>query len=627
MTRNLLAVSGLCLFLAIIASAAGFLGIPGVPRAQAAAALQRSTTVNHSPTPLISGDVPDRCEPNDTLVQPCSLPTEVETPDLTFVAGDMVDVFSVLLKANRTYTVRAASSTGIDPTIAVYLAGATDKPIAENDDLAAGSSDAGVQVATTSDGWYLIQVENKAPGDMHGRTYSLTVRSSAPAPNEAAGRPTATPVPGDAFENNWRVEDAPHLAWDVPYDLSLVCPEMRPEACPGGDHDFFLVQTKQGIPLAALTYDLGPGADTTLAIYQPDPNYTDPSTNLNGWRLVQGNDDAVRGRTLRSQVMLTPDWNGLALIIVAASDRSDPPRVPDALGPNGRYRLIVGSPFLPAMQQVLGAEQENTGGSSSAGAGSASSASSTGNAVSAAPAAPTTPAATATPPDPGPTILPTPAAPEGDAEEIIREDCLTGLAQVISPDGARFSAAAVPTKDTRILMVFPQGAKVELLGSCYLGWVKVRPVTAVSPGWMYAPDLILIEATGATADQSQQPQATIDPDAPAVPANVAPTAQPIELQALPTRPIPAPTALPRQALTVVVRLIDLEEKPRGGVRVQLIDVTGAILRDGQTAADGTISLVADIPASAAVWLQLPGVGLTVPVDRAKPELEIVLPGG
>lgn len=597
------------------------------PWTSVAAPAQQDNTPTATPVP--PGFMPDRCEPNDTLVQPCAIPTEVETTNLTFVNGDTTDVYSVLLKANRLYAITARSTTGIDPAITVYLAGATETPLAQNDDLAPGSGDAGVQIATTADGWYLIDVTNNAPGDMRGRVYSLSVRSSAPT----SGTPTSgTPTPptpttvGDAFENNWHVETAPTLAWDVPYDLSLICPETRPNACPSGDHDFFLVDIKRGVPFAALTYDLGPGADTTLALYQPVAGVTDPSTHLVGWQLRQGNDDALRGHTLRSQLMLTPDWDGQALLIVAASDRTDPPRVPDAVGPSGRYRLIVGSPFMPGVQAVLAAQQESQGTQPTATARpDAGTPDGSPHTPTAAPAPPTAPRSTS-----GPTVLPTPASAGSDAEEVIREACLTGMAVVINPDGARFSAAAVPTKETRILMVYPEGTEVQLLGECYLGWVKVRPLTGVTPGWMYAPDLQMVEATGMTAPTTPMTgthQLTASSPTPFMPGNAVPTARPIQISPLPPRTPPAATPLPRQAVSVAVQIVDGDNRPRPGLRVQLTNVWGHVLREGTTDVQGQITLVADLSPQAAVWVQVPAAGLTVRVDRAKPTVQIVLPRG
>jgi hypothetical protein len=282
-----------------------------------------ATRTTSSATPTAIGTLPDACEENDRLTQPCALPSEATTSDLNFV-DDNRDVFSVLLKDDRQYTIRAESDNGIDPFLTLYQAGSLDTSVAANDDVQPGSSAAEVQITTAgAEGWYLVQVENKAPGDMRGRTYRLSVRSAA-RPNEPL--PTTTTIAvettqqrGDAFENNYSLETAKYLAWGVPYDLSLRCPE--PDACISGDHDFFRVPVKAGIPFVALTYDLGPGADTTIALYKPVPGMIDPATGLQGWQLLQHNDDVVAGRTLRSQMLFVPDWSGEALLIVARTSR------------------------------------------------------------------------------------------------------------------------------------------------------------------------------------------------------------------------------------------------------------------------------------------------------------------
>lgn len=267
---------------------------------------------------------PDSCEPNDSLVAPCALQTEVDQTELNFVDGTP-DVYSFLFKGGRVYTVAALSASGIDPALRVFLAGQTDKPVAENDDAAAGSPNAAVQVAVPGDGWYIVEVTNRAPGDMRGKTYTLGARSSA-APQE----PTtpAKDVPGDMLENNYDTNHAPRIAWGVPYDLSLECPDLRPDACYAGDHDFLIVPVKQGVPLIALTYDLGPGADTVLTLYKPDPTQASTTGAIPGWNAVASNDDTAPGRTLRSQMLLTPNWSGNALLIVAESERRNPPAVP-----------------------------------------------------------------------------------------------------------------------------------------------------------------------------------------------------------------------------------------------------------------------------------------------------------
>jgi hypothetical protein len=320
-----------------------------------------SATATPTATPQ-PGTQPDLCEPNASLTQPCSLPTEIENTNLNFV-DDSLDVVSLLLKGGRTYTLRASNSTGIDPVIRVYRAEDTATPLVENDDVKAGTTDAEVKVTTDGDGWYLVAIENKAPGSMRGRLYTFSARSSvaeqptvnATAATQQALRPVTATV-GDVYENNYSPETAATLVWGVPYDLSLVCPV--PGQCAGGDHVFFWVPVKAGVPFVAVTYDLGPGADPAITLYRPEANFTDPSTGLAGWRSWAGNDDVVPGFTLRSQLLATPDWSGYVLLVVASSERTDPPPMPPAVGTPGRYRLMIGPPGLAAVQQVLAAQSD-----------------------------------------------------------------------------------------------------------------------------------------------------------------------------------------------------------------------------------------------------------------------------
>lgn len=578
------------------------------------------------PTPR-PGTVADACEENDTLTQPCALPSEVQTTELNFV-DDGVDVFSFLFKANRSYTVRASSSTGIDPVITAYLAGATDQPVAQNDDIQPGTSDAQVVITTKEDGWYIVKVTNKAPGSMRGRTYTLSARSAArgDTATPAAGSDSTQTVSqvqsrGDAFENNWSLETAGYLGWAVPYDLSLVCPEEG--ACRDGDHDFFRVPVKQGVPFVAATYDLGPASDTTIAIYKPVPGFTDPSTGLSGWQLLQHSDDVAPGYTLRSEVQLMPDWTGEALLIVAASDRHDAPTIPATAGPPGRYRLIAGGAMMPAILEVLQAQQDGPPLATPAPAVSSPTA-----APVAAPAAPAAPAPTATPApiaEAAPTVV---AEETEDEEELIREECLTGVATVISPD-AVFYAAAMPKGEDRKLITYPQGTAVELIGSCYGGWVKVRPAGAVTPGYMWAPDLALVEAS--TAPVTASPEAAdgtgTSPAAPAparTAAPAAPAATSLEVQAIPPEPIPPAAPVSTIQVSVPVKITFASGSGLTGVRVQLVNALGDVLAEAPTAANGMVTVTGTVAPGTALRVVVPSLGVDAIAQNGQ-EILITLP--
>jgi hypothetical protein len=572
------------------------------------------------------GAAPDACEENDTLLQPCALPSEVATTELNFV-DDSVDVFSFLLKADRSYTVRASSERGINPVITAYLAGAGNQPIAQSNDVQPGATDAQVEIATSADGWYIVKVENRAPGPMPGRTYTLSVRSAprggtaTPVADSGASQPVSQlQGRGDAFENNWSLETAGYLGWAVPYDLSLVCPEAG--ACRDGDHDFFRVQVKRGVPFVAATYDLGPGSDTTIAMYRPLPGFTDPSTGLSGWQLVQHNDDVTPGYTLRSEVQWLPDWDGEALIIVAASDRQDAPSLPATAGPAGRYRLIAGSAMMPAVLEVLQAQQDGPPIPTLAPAALAAAAPAHPAPVSAAPAATATPPPTSTP-APQAEVAPVVASvATDDEEELIRETCLTGAAEVIS-DSAVFYAAAMPRGDDRKLITYPKGASVELIGSCYGGWVKVRPAGAVTPGYMWAPNLALVEASAASAAQANPASPDSEGGAP---ATATPAALTTPLQVIPVAPEPVPPAAApqREKVSVTVTITDADGRGRGGMRVQLANVFGDLVGEANTAQNGMVTISGDAAPGTALRVVVPALGVDVPVRNGQ-QIPIALP--
>jgi hypothetical protein len=522
---------------------------------------------------------------------------------------DSVDVFSFLLKGGRTYTIHAGSTTGIDPLLRLYRAEDTSKVLVENDDVKVGSTDAEVQVTTANDGWYLLVVENKAPGDMRRRTYTVSARSSEAAQPTAnatsavvatqdAQRPVIA-TQGDVFENNYSPETAGTLAWGVPYDLSLICPAVG--QCPGGDHDFFWLPVKAGIPLVAVSYDLGPGADPAMTLYRPEAGFTDPSTGMTGWRAWAGNDDVVPGFTLRSQLLVTPDWSGYALLVVASSERADPPPLPPAVGAPGRYRLMVGPTGLAPIQEVLRAQTDI-------------------------PAAPT--AAVPPPPPTGqPADAPLAPTPASDSREVIKEESVSGLAVVVK-DATVLYAAAPPT-DGDALATYPEGAQVRLLGQTYAGWVKVQPSDSVTPGWMFGPNLRPLTESSPGGASTPGPSASGLPlpgsSATAIPggATPAPTASGAASQVVAQPPLPTPTAaqVPPDARTVTIEVCAVAKasdsvctRPLEGVRVELVRVSdGTVLFVGLTDRTGRVAPSIQTAPGTAVDVQIGALGIRTPL--------------
>lgn len=566
-------------------------------------------TATPQPTVLPPGYGRDVCDPNHSLQQPCALATETDSV-MNFNDG-AVDMFSFLLKGGRQYRITATvgRSGGIDPAIAVFLAGTADKPIGANDDEQIGDASAAVTVTVQADAWYIVQVANTAPGKVEGRTYILSARSIAVAGD--ASKPVAT-NPDDLIGNAYDPEHAVRLAWDVPYDLSMVCPDARQNACYAGRHTFLLLPVKRNVPFTAFTYDLGAGVDTVLTIYKPDPTQTQTGPGvLPGWVAVASNDDIAAGWTLRSQVSFTPDWNSLALLVVAPSDRADLPSIPTD-GRPGRYRLLVGSPELANVRAALAGQQD----------------------------LPPTPV----PPTPRPTGQPAPAsvgaapASTQDAREVIREACPTGQA-VVGTQETGLYAAAPPGSDDRIA-AYPAGALIKLLGQCYRGWVKVQPSDSVTPGWMWGPDLRPDELanaptpTGGRAGPTATPSTTTGPPGARGTATATPGVPSVALLLLEPLDLPA-AALARPAARAVTVEVCRSAKgatcvePLAGLRVDLLlTATRQVLTGNVTDAHGRVTLSVSVPNNSQVVLAIPALGLETPLGSNVTEVPVrVLSGG
>ena len=591
--------------------------LPTQPPTQTPVVVVVTATPTASPapsaTPLPPGYGRDRCDPNHSLQQPCALATETEIGGLNFTDG-ATDVFSFLLKGGRQYRVAASvgPAGGLDPTLEVFLAGAAEQPLASNDDERIGSPTAAVTITVQFDSWYLARVTNRAPGSPSGKTYSLSAHSVAPAGGPAPAAPTS---PDELVGNAYDPAHAARLAWSVPYDLSMQCPDPRPGACYAGRHTFLLVPVKPGVPFTALTYDLGAGVDTLLTLYRPDPAQAELG-DLPGWRAVAANDDIAPGWTLRSQVTITPDWPGLALLVVAPSDRADLPPIP-VDGRPGRYRLILGSPDLPSVRAVLAAQHD-------------------------------------TPPEPAtPTARPTgqaaPAAvgdaPAQDVREVIKEACSSGLA-IVGEQPTDLFAAAPPGADDRIA-AYPPGAMVQLLGQCYRGWVKAQPADSVTPGWMWAANL-RPETLASTPAPTQPLTGPFAPPAsipePGMPVAAPPgTMQPqraagpsASVRMIPLTPAPLPSAAAQRpvARQVAVTICRAPReagpcaRPVAGMRVELLlAATRHSLAAGFTDADGRLALAASAPVGSQLLLRAAAMGFEAELAPDAAELTVRIQQG
>lgn len=580
-----------------------------------ATAAPATATEKPTATPLPPGFAPDACHPNHSLHQPCALANETNVANLNFVSGG-TDVYSFLLKGGRGYQLSATVTTeGIDPAMTVYLAGSIEQSVGQNDDIRIGDPSAVVTLTVAADAWYLVEVVNRAPGDVRGKTYTMSARSigvpSVSAPSSAGRASTATEE--DVIGNAYDVPHAARIVWAAPYDLSMICPDRRPGACYAGRHTFTLVPVKAGIPLAALTYDLGAGVDTVLTMYKPDPTQTLEAPGvLPGWRAIAANDDFVAGETLRSQVRVTPDWNGDLLLVIAPSSRQDLPPAPADSRP-GRYRLIVGPPEMKAIAAAMAAQGDMPTVVPAAVDGGASGAAPAVTAASVAAAAP--------------------AAPEAS---------VTGIAELTQPSDLY---GAVPPQPGDKLTSYATGTLVKLLGQSYRGWVKVQPADAVMVGWMWGPALKAVEVAGGLLPGARPTIGTgaDDTDTAAratpvangesgtigtpIPGNRAATIEQLDPEPLLVSEIARPVA---RALRIEVCTAVKDQRTCGtalaGLRVEVrLASTLAIQVQGGTDAEGRVTLSTSVPAGTQLVLSIPVLGVQTAIATAATELPVRVP--
>lgn len=285
-----------------------------VPRATDESASPTARSASATATPAASMR-PDACEPNDTDAHPCALPLDAVSGPFTFVPEADRDVYLLDLPDDpaiqTVVTVRATA--GLD----LFLSARQGPTL-----LASGAIS--LTLAPAIHGPVLLRVENRDPRPSAGESYRIEVRREI-APR-ATGTMDLTGAP-DALENNWSFATAATIAVGVVYDLTLVCPEQRADACPGGDHDYLRVPVKAGVAYRIATFDLDPGVDTVVEVFWQRQD-----------RPVAGNDDYAPGGLLSALTWVAPG-DGLADIRVAPRNGGLMPQLVEAT--HAAYRFVV----------------------------------------------------------------------------------------------------------------------------------------------------------------------------------------------------------------------------------------------------------------------------------------------
>ena len=576
------------------------------PAAAAPAGSPTPTTVATS-TPAPS-ERPDRCEPNDTPAQACPLTSDGISPPFTINPDEDQDFYRLDLVGDAALQtdVTLRSTGGID----LYLTARQGEAI-----IASGT--VSLTLAPAISGPVVLRVENREPRSALGETYRLEVRRTI-APSTQSNADAAAP---DALENNWSPATAAPIAVGVIYDLTLVCPEARADACPGGDHDYLAVPVKVGITYLFATFDLDPGLDTVLELFWPDDV-----------RLLAGSDDFSPGGQLAALTWTAPR-DGTLLVRIAPRNGGLAQRLAPAT--RQAYRVAV-APLASELATTLDAlirQQANV------------------------PTPTPVPVSASDPGSSGGSTGGNPP-PSSGGMAASQESIAGGPAIILRETVLRRS----PQADATALVTLAPESLVTVRGPVSGLWISVESDTSILPGWVRWSELQRLgegELPGFGGSQGAGTSAPTEvPLAPdpggmqAVPPSVggvAPTAPaaPTELVSItaldPALPPPLPPVLARVPVTLSVRIVATDRpptstrtagaatptpdlrQPLGGVRVQLCNVFGDVLAEGLTDAQGAVRLSRDLAPNEAIVVQLPAWGLSVPLAPAQTTLLITAP--
>ena len=207
-------------------------------------------------------------------------------------------------------------------------------------------------------------------------------------------------------------------------------------------------------------------------------------------------------------------------------------------------------------------------------------------------------------------------------------DAPKGLAVV---DAALTILHIAPGTRSERIQELRQDEQVKLLGQARGAWVRVQPFTSVVPGWVYAADLRPLPGAIAgvppiTDTLALTPTATLPPTITDVPPTPTARATTVVVEGVPepyvATAVPVPPRIPVEiAVTVVEGAPPTPDRRSGptptaagtngvaGVRVQIVTIFGDVLVEAVTSDNGKLTFTRDVPADAALYVQLPALGL------------------
>ncbi|MBN1259576.1 MAG: hypothetical protein JXB35_02745 [Anaerolineae bacterium] len=172
---------------------------------------------------------------------------------------------------------------------------------------------ASITLAADSVGPYFFKIYQYS-AQCSGGTYRLVVSniapSATPSPSPTPTPATATPTPAptwitgfDQYEPNFDFDHATTIAPEVTYNLNFV-----PWGGADIDNDYFKLWVKPGLFFTCETFDLDPGVDTNIIIYDANRN------------VLGGNDDRQLG-DYSSRVSYYATYEGYLYLLVGHGSR------------------------------------------------------------------------------------------------------------------------------------------------------------------------------------------------------------------------------------------------------------------------------------------------------------------
>jgi hypothetical protein len=548
---------------------------------------------------------PDACEPNDVPARACALPLDAVSGPFTIVPESDQDFFALDLpqepSIQTVITVRATD--GLDLALSARQ---------ENRLVASGAYSLTLNPDVA--GPVVLRVENRDPRSTAGEQYRIEVRREIVPPIQAEGE-TADALAPDVLENNWSVDTATPIAVGVVYNLTFACPDPRPNACPGGDHDYLLVPVKSGVRYLVATFDLDLGVDTVVELFWGSTTTT-----------AAANDDYAPGGPLSALSWRAPT-DGLLVVRVAPRNGGLAQNLAEA--ENG-YRFAVAPEASELARKLLATIRQQAN-------------------------VPTpTPTLTAAPSSAG-----APATGGGDNAGVsaaAQESIAAGPALIVTETVLRRE----PRDGATALATLAPETSVTVRGPVSGLWVSVESEASILPGWVRWSDLRRVpedtaggedaQTSAAATSTSQQPGAAVQVTTSPAPAvvgtavNPRPTDSAVTVRALdPALPPPPPAPIARVpfTLSVVVAATDHSTsagsvlgiatptpnlaQPVAQVRVQLVNVFGDLLAEGLTNAQGEARLRRDVRPGDALLVRVPAWGVELPLAADQTRLIITIP--